>query len=441
MRRGQPAASPKGATIDNPQATTEHRKPARLGPRPLPLHLGLAHLMWMSSLAALPWLSAGSQLSKPDPETGAAAPPPVAGIDALCAVARELTTHPPDAVVGTLLMEVSRRSAQYLEGIGRYHAHPYRRDLDDPPVLWREGNSRLLDYGYGDGRPILFVPSLVNRAYVLDLSHKRSLLRWLAGEGFRPLLMDWGEPGVVERQFDLSDYIAGRLCRALRAASLSVSRLSMPVVGYCMGGLLATALAQLRPLQVSGLVLMATPWDFHTQAGPGPRAMASVARLLDPWMTYWGQLPVDMLQAFFSALDPLLALPKFSSFGRLAGSNKAEDFVALEDWLNDGVPLAAPVARECLVGWYGANTPHLGSWTVAGDPVRPDRLDIPSLHLVPSRDRIVPPASALALADAMPNATVMEPPLGHIGMVVAGAAPKQLWHPLADWMRALPEAT
>lgn len=363
------------------------------------------------------------------------------GADALSAVARELAAHPPDAVLGTLMLEVSRRSAAYLDGIARYHAHPYRRDLPDPPVLWREGGSRLLDYGNGRGRPILFVPSLVNRAYVLDLSEKRSLLRWLAGEGFRPLLLDWGAPGEAERAFGLSDYIAGRLTRALQAACRSASCLAMPAVGYCMGGLLATALAQLRPRQVSGLVLMATPWDFHGQAGPGPRAIAAMSRLLDPWLAIWGQLPVDLLQAFFSGLDPLLALPKFSKFGRLAGSGKADEFVALEDWLNDGVPLAAPVARECLAGWYGDNTPHRGTWEVDGSPIRPERLDLPNLHLVPSRDRIVPPASALALADSMRNAEVLEPPLGHIGMVVAGAAPTQLWRPLADWMHAVPTDT
>ena len=398
--------------------------------------------MWLSSLAALPWLSAGSLPSKPkaNPLADARMPSVGTGIDGLCDVARELASHPPDKVAGTLLMEVSRRSANYLDGIAQYHAHPYRRDLPDPPVLWREGGTRLLDYGNGRGRPVLFVPSLVNRAYVLDLSRRRSLLRWLADEGFRPLLVDWGEPGAIECQFDLSDYVAGRLCRALRAASVSVSRLSMPVVGYCMGGLLATALAQLRPLQVSGLVLMATPWDFHNQSGPAPGAIAAMARLLDPWLAIWGQLPVDILQTFFSGLDPLLALPKFSSFGRLAHTKKADDFVALEDWLNDGIPLSTPVARECLSGWYGANTPQRGEWEVAGDPIRPATLDLPNLHLVPSRDRIVPPASALALAACMRNAEVLEPPLGHIGMVVAGAAPTQLWRPLADWMRALPEA-
>ena len=50
-------------------------------------------------------------------------------------------------------------------------------------------------------------------------------------------------------------------------------------------------------------------------------------------------------------------------------------FVALEDWLNDGVPLPAPVARQCLAGWYGRNEPGRLAWRIAvasapGDPAR-----------------------------------------------------------------------
>ena len=55
------------------------------------------------------------------------------------------------------------------------------------------------------------VPSLINRAYILDLAPETSLLRYLAAAGMRPLLVDWGSPGAVERGFGLTEYIAGRL--------------------------------------------------------------------------------------------------------------------------------------------------------------------------------------------------------------------------------------
>ena len=53
---------------------------------------------------------------------------------------------------------------------------------------------------------------------------ERSLARWLAGRGFRPLVVDWGELSAVERRFTLTDYILGRLGGALAAVNLATVR-------------------------------------------------------------------------------------------------------------------------------------------------------------------------------------------------------------------------
>jgi polyhydroxyalkanoate synthase len=100
------------------------------------------------------------------------------------------------------------------------------------------------------------------------------------------------------------------------------------------------------------------------------------------------------------------------------------------------VPLAAPVARECLGGWYAENAPARGLWRIAGRTVEPGALELPGLALVPARDRIVPPDSALALAAAIPGAEILRPSSGHIGMVVGGRAAETVWTPLAAWLRA-----
>ncbi|BAI72952.1 polyhydroxyalkanoate synthase [Azospirillum sp. B510] len=333
--------------------------------------------------------------------------------------------------------EIRRRVDAVLSGIERYRHHPYRRDLPDPPTVWTEGGSRLLDYGAAaGGRPVLFVPSLVNRGYILDLSRDRSLLRWLAARGLRPFLLDWGRPGPLERRFTLTDYIAGRLERALDVVVEAVGG-PVPVVGYCMGGLLAAALAQRRPRSLAGLVLMATPWDFHAEDAATARRVATFIQPWGPALERWGELPTDALQALFAQLDPLLALKKFSGFARMAPASRAATaFVALEDWLNDGVPLVAGVARDALAGWYGRNDTMAGAWMVAGLPVDPGAIRVPTLALIPERDRIVPPASALALGHAVPGARILRPPLGHIGMVVSAGAESGVWAPLAEWLAA-----
>jgi polyhydroxyalkanoate synthase len=132
----------------------------------------------------------------------------------------------------------------------------------------------------------------------------------------------------------------------------------------------------------------------------------------------------------------VLAERKFSAFSSLdPQSDAAQDFVALEDWLNDGVPLSAPVARECLSGWYGGNTPALGAWRIAGVAVDPAEIDLPSLAVIPAHDRIVPPESAEALGRSLRRAAVLRPDVGHIGMMVSRGVERTLWPRIAEWLR------
>jgi polyhydroxyalkanoate synthase len=69
--------------------------------------------------------------------------------------------------------------------------------------------------------------------------------------------------------------------------------------------------------------------------------------------------------------------------------------------------------------------------------VRPDALNLPCLVAIPSRDRIVPPESAAALARALPDPTVLQPVGGHIAMLVGGGATRDLRAPLAVWLRQI----
>lgn len=398
------------------------RPRSRLGPRPLNLHLGSALTVLLSSPGGLPLLNNRSL-----PWSGAMA-------DKVAALRADLANVPPESLAAAVDREMRRRLDLFLTGLERYRHHPYRRDLTDPPVPWQEGSTRLLDFG-GTGTPVLFVPSLVNRGYILDLSSRKSLLRWLAARGLRPLLLDWGAPGGQERGFTLTDVIAGRLGRAVAAARQVLGGARPALVGYCMGGDLALAAALRQPDDFACFVALATPWDFHADDAAGARRTAAALPVFEPALHLLGALPVDALQTLFAQLDSLLALKKFTRFATLPpDAPEVEEFVALEDWLNDGIPLPAAVARECLEGWYGRNDPAAGRWCVDGQPVRPQDLRLPALVVVPARDRIVPPGSATALASAIPGADCWTPPLGHIGMIVSATAEAALWAPLRDWL-------
>ena len=189
--------------------------------------------------------------------------------------------------------------------------HAVHRTLDNPPAVWSEGNTRLLDYGVTHRaarkrgtRAVLVVPSLINRWEVLDLTAEKSLLRAMAAAGLRPYLVDWGTPNDEERRFDSTAYVA-RLERALGFIARRARR-APAVMGYCMGGTLTVALAARRPRRVAGLALLAAPWDFHADR-TGHAFLVSTGPLLAEMADQVGELPVDILQTLFWSLDPWLA--------------------------------------------------------------------------------------------------------------------------------------
>ncbi len=402
-------------------STAEMPDPNRSGPRPLPMHVALQTMTWLSSLAALGGLRSGSLPWRADLRSAA---------DAL---QRSLAAADVQAFAAAVDAEARRRLDGFAMGVRRYRLHTRGQPRAELPVLWRRGSTRLLDYG-GRGRTLLVVPSLINRGYVLDLAPERSLMRHLAGAGWRPLLVDWGDPGPAERRFSLTDYVCGRLEPALDEIVAATGE-TPAVLGYCMGGNLALALAVRRPALVAALVLLATPWDFHAAAPGSVRLIRAAAPGLNAIIDHLGLLPVDVIQAMFSSLDPYLTADKFRRFAALpADSDRAREFVALEDWLNDGVPLVGPVARECLLGWYVENTPPDGRWRIDGRPVVAAEARMPTLVAIPDNDHIVPPGSAAALAGAIPGATAMRLKAGHIGMVAGGRARAMLYEPLARWL-------
>jgi polyhydroxyalkanoate synthase len=395
----------------------------RLAPRPLPAHLTSAAGLWLTSRAALPWLRSGFL-----PSNGVS--------PRLRALADEIDGFGRDRVAGALDAEAARRADAFATGLETYRRHSYRRPAVSAPEIWREGATRLLDYGRNAADPaVLVAPSLINRYYVLDLLPERSFLRHLAEHGLRPLAIDWGTPGAAEAGFDLAAYV-GRLDRAFTAA-LDFAGKPAAVLGYCMGGLLALAVALRRQAQFACLALLATPWDFHAERSAQARLLGLLGERLPGTGPSAATVPVDLVQSLFFLLDPFLAERKFVRFAGLDPTgDEARGFVALEDWINDGTPLPLAVTRECLRSWYGENAPGRGLWRVAGRFVQPQLLRRPALVVIPGRDRIVPPRSAEPLAAAFGQAEALRPPLGHVGMMSAARAPEMLWTPIADWLRA-----
>lgn len=315
---------------------------------------------------------------------------------------------------------LAERRAAALAGLAAYQSADRGPPRAMPPVRHRHGRASLVDYG-GDGPPVIFVPSLINPPFILDLAPERSLLRWLAAQGHHVLLLDWGTPTPEERAVDISSHVTDLLL------PLAVQLGAPPVLaGYCLGGTMAMAAASLMP--VRGLAAIAAPWHFN---GFGERARTRIAALweaVEPSCRQMGLVPMEVLQSAFWSLDPARTIAKFERFAELPpDSAAARNFVALEDWANGGAPLTYAAGAQ-MFDFFARDLPGTGGWQIGGRTIEPHALGCATIEFVSLTDRIVPSASAAGFGARHDLQS------GHVGMVVGSAAPELLWAPLADWI-------
>ncbi len=315
------------------------------------------------------------------------------------------------------------RMARALAGLRAYQAAPREKRPDPKPAIHRAGRVSLRDYG-GEGRPVVFVPSLINPPDILDHSPESSLVQWMAAQGFRAWLVDWGSPGSEDRSLGLAAHVERLLVPLLQALS------EPPVlVGYCLGGTLALGAAAITP--TAGVATIAAPWHF-TGYGESCLALAATWVAVQPAAAMLGLLPMEVLQAGFWQLDPTRTIAKYETFADLVrNSDAARAFVRLEDWANAGAPLPYAAAASLFEDLIANDLPGKGNWIIAGAPVDPLALACPTVEFVSLSDRIVPAATAVGLADRRDLGA------GHVGMIVGRSARTRLWEPMASWIAAL----
>ena len=354
------------------------------------------------------------------------------------AIARAVAEADQDRLTAALADLARNRGAAVKAGIDRYLTSSVPTPELGGAEVWSAGTTRLMDFGE-NGRPVLMIPSLINRATILDITPGRSIAEFLAGHGVRPFVLDWQIPGPEETGFSIADYVRERVVPAVDWIDRETGQ-KPSVLGHCTGGLVALATACAVPSQIVGLAMISTPWDFHA-GGPVwlTRAAGSFAGTLgadDPERARLGELPPALFDMFFASVDPIRPADKFRRFanGEISTVDEAA-FVAIEDWANDGVPVAMPAAMEFLTSWYGRNATAGGDWAPATASLIA-ALTCPVMIAFGTHDRIVPSASAHGLTARFADADVIEAPTGHVGLVAGRRAETLLWRPLLNWIKA-----
>ena len=340
-----------------------------------------------------------------------------------------------------LLIDASyQRLNSMMSGLNKWRCHPYRRQTQDPAIIWRNGNARILDFAPQSQAPFtLVIPSLINRHYILDLMDENSFLRQLVCEGLHPVVLDWGEPLFGQGPHGLSEHMVDILAPAFGYLE-ECSKTKPGILGYCMGGTLAVGLAAHLGKRLSKLCLIGTPWDFSQFEGIAKslkdhileQGVAQFDLSLTSMGLQFGAIPAHLFQHLFALIAPMQMVQKFSKFDKMeVDSQSATQFVAVEDWLADPVPVPTEAAKNILIDWYIHNQTGNLDWAPFGRDINPAHITSPSLIITGRKDRIVPPLVSNVLADLIPDTQHLEVDMGHVGMIVGRRSYAEVAKPIS----------
>ena len=280
----------------------------------------------------------------------------------------------------------------------------HNRGLASPhDVVYTEGPVRLLQFQRESpavwSEPLLACSAPVSRPYFLDLAARRSVVQQMLAAGFDTYLIDWGNASAADRGMrlcDLADPILKNIVQFIRKRS-KMSPLHL--MGYCLGGTIATIFTSLYPNAVKDLVLMSAPIDLGGEDTLLKTWTNRDCFDVNSFVDAFGNCPGAFLRPFVALLDPVGNL--YGNFGetapRMHDDQFIESHVALHQWANASVSVAGGVFRDVVELLYRQNLLARGQLVIKGSPAQLDRITCAVLLLTAAADRLVTPRSTMGL--------------------------------------------
>ncbi len=299
---------------------------------------------------------------------------------------------------------------------------------------WSLRRYRARPAGISHPLPILLVPSLINRHYVLDLMKGKSFVEYLVMQGYDVFVIDWGTPADEDRYVTFDDICDTAIGRAIRRSAKIAGAEKVHLLGYCLGGLLTTIHVAVHDERVASMCVLAAPVKFDGVDGMLESWTRTPTFDVRALVDGAGNVPARLLQSAFMMLRPTLGLSKtVHMIDRAWDDEFLDGFLALEAWGNDNVSFPGECYARYIEEIYRKDALAKGTFTLSGKPALLENVKCPLLVVSFEHDTIVPKESAVALVDRATSLVKQHVhlPGGHVGAVVSRAGAKRLW-PVID---------
>jgi polyhydroxyalkanoate synthase len=257
--------------------------------------------------------------------------------------------------------------------------------------------------------PILMIPAWINKYYILDLSEKNSLVRWLVDQGFTVFMISWVNPDKTLQHKAFEDYMLEGPLAAMDAIEKATGAKQVHAMGYCLGGTLLTAtLAYLevkKQERVKTATLITTLIDFEHAGQLGDLIDEKLVSSIEKEMLEKGYFDGPEMSAMFSMLRANDMIWSFVVHNYLLGETPFPFDILY--WNADGARLPATMHSFYLRNMYLNNAlVKKNGVTLATVPIDVSRITTPIYALATKEDHIAPWQATFVGAKACKNAPV-----------------------------------
>ena len=263
-------------------------------------------------------------------------------------------------------------------------------------VVFRNRLMELLQYSpqtktvYAE--PVLITPAWIMKYYILDLSPRNSLVRYLVEKGHTVFAISWKNPTMADRDLGLDDYVQLGFQDALAAVNSIVPERKVHAVGYCIGGTLLSIAAALQAAtgdtRLASVSLFAALTDFSEPGELSVFISPSQLAMLEAVMHKAGVLDSERMAAAFMMLRSrdLLWTPAVDTYIR-GERPQVNDLTA---WNADGTRMAWRMHSEYLERLYLKNELAGGQFTVGGQRIDLGAVRAPLFVVGTETDHVAP---------------------------------------------------